>query len=383
MKPKIGRSAPAGEPQTAWNLPLRRKSGRDSMRRRAFMGLVASYVAFLPVAASAVTADELRVTDPVVHENLAVYFVHGQAAGGHVPVSLEEALAGERVRVRETGSVNELTIENVGDKEVFVQSGDIVKGGRQDRVLSVDLLLPPHSGQVSIAAFCVESGRWSARGQEDSRQFSAAAAAMPSHEARLAMRAYMPSAAAPIGPVVGQLIENPAADVHARQSEIWATVKTTQDRLARAVGAQVAAPASPSSLQLSLENEKLKIAQAAYMKTMQGSPLGTDVVGYVAAINGKIVGGDVYAAPDLFRKMWPKLLAASVTEAISTNDAAAASPPSADQVAAFLKAAVSGPETEHVMNASVRVATRDSDATLYAETRRADGVWVHRNYLVK
>jgi hypothetical protein len=98
------------------------------------------------------------VSGPVAHDNLAVYFVHGSAAEGTVPMSLEEALAKGQVKVSETGSINELTVENVGDDEVFVQAGDIVKGGRQDRVLSVDLLLPPHSGQVPIAAFCVEPG---------------------------------------------------------------------------------------------------------------------------------------------------------------------------------------------------------------------------------
>ena len=66
-------------------------------------------------------------------------------------------------------------MENTGKDEVFVQAGDIVKGGQQDRVLSVDLLLPPRSGEVSIAAFCVEHGRWTARGNEDARQFSSAA----------------------------------------------------------------------------------------------------------------------------------------------------------------------------------------------------------------
>ena len=66
-------------------------------------------------------------------------------------------------------------MENTGKDEVFVQAGDIVKGGQQDRVLSVDLLLPPRSGAVSIAAFCVEHGRWTARGNEDVRQFSSAA----------------------------------------------------------------------------------------------------------------------------------------------------------------------------------------------------------------
>ena len=63
---------------------------------------------------------------------------------------------------------------------MFVQSGDIVKGGKQDRVLTVSLVLPPRSGRIAIAAFCVEQGRWSARGKEDVKTFAGVATAMPS-----------------------------------------------------------------------------------------------------------------------------------------------------------------------------------------------------------
>jgi len=354
------------------------------MRRRTFMRIIACCAALLPVGSPVVAAaDGLRVSAPIVHDNLAIYFLHGGATVGAVPMSLEEALTNGRVRVRETGSVNELTVENVGDDEVFIQAGDIVKGGRQDRVLSVDLLLPPRSGVVSIAAFCVESGRWSARGQEDGRQFSTAAAAMPSHEAKIAMRSYMAAASPPTAGVQPRSAEPSRADTGSSQQKIWAMVQATQDRLARSVGAPVAAPASPSSLQLSLESEKLKAAQAAYVSALQNGDAGGDVVGYIAAINGKISGGDVYASPVLFRKMWPKLLAASVTEAIGYKDAPRAAPSSADQLAAFMKAVESAPESERVLNNGVRVATKDGDGSLYAETRRADGEWVHRNYLAK
>ncbi len=108
-----------------------------------------------------------RVSDPIVHENLAVYFIHGKSAAGNVPLTLEEAMAKGVVHVNETSNVNQLEIENLGNEEVFVQSGDIVKGGQQDRTLMVSLVLPPKSGRIPIASFCVEQGRWSARGRED------------------------------------------------------------------------------------------------------------------------------------------------------------------------------------------------------------------------
>ncbi len=72
-----------------------------------------------------------------------------------------------------------------------------------------------------------------------------------------------------------------------------------------------------------------------------------------------------------------------MTEAIGDKNAPTAGLPSADRVAAFMKAAEGGPESEHVLNNSVRLATRDGDGSLYAETRQADGTWVHRNYLAK
>jgi hypothetical protein len=354
------------------------------MRRRAFVQLVACFLGPLPFAVSAFAADGIRLSGPVVHDNLAIYLVHAAPAGGAVPLTLQEALAEGLVKVHETGTVNALTVENTGTDEIYIQAGDIVKGGQQDRVLSVDLLLPPHSGAVSIAAFCVEPGRWTARGNEDVRQFSSAGSAMPSHEAKMAMRAYAVAVAPPADAPGRAMAYAGGAGTAQSQQEIWSTVRKTQDKLARSVGAPVTAAASPSSLQLSLENEKLKQAQAAYIEALEGAgEADSDIVGYVFAINGKINSGDVYASNALFRKMWRKLLSANVTEAIGAKDAAGAAPPPVKEVEAFLAAAAAGVTAERAINASVRLATLDGDASLYAETRRSDGSWVHRNYLAK
>src|SRR5262245_42904540 len=64
-----------------------------------------------------------RISGPVVHENLAVYFIRGLSAPGKVPLTLEEAMTRRVVQVRETGNVNQLEIENLGNEEVFIQSG--------------------------------------------------------------------------------------------------------------------------------------------------------------------------------------------------------------------------------------------------------------------
>jgi hypothetical protein len=137
--------------------------------------------------AKAETGDDYRLSGPAVHGNLAIYFVHGKSRPGPIPLTLAEALAKKTIEVREIGQVNELQVENIGGEEIFIQAGDIVKGGQQDRVLRVSLVLKPHSGPLPIASFCVEQGRWSARGGEDVAKFSSANASLPSRTAKIEM----------------------------------------------------------------------------------------------------------------------------------------------------------------------------------------------------
>jgi hypothetical protein len=340
------------------------------------------------IGAKAAEPEPYRISGPVVHENLAIYFVHGRSAAGPVPLTLQEALANGSAQVRETGNVNQLEVENTGDTEVFIQSGDIVKGGRQDRVLTVSLIIPPHSGPMPIASFCVEQGRWSGRGKEDARRFATATTSVPSREAKIAMKApAAPPTGAPSQPHAAYLS---SLDVSGRQREMWNDVAKTQEKLARALAAPVAAPESRSSLQLSLENEKLKEAQAAYVKALKESgEAADDIIGYVFAINGKLNSADLYPSNGLFRKMWPKLLAANAVEAIGEKAAAGAAPPSNADVLAFLMAAEAGKAVEQPLMKAIKLETREASGALFFESRRipsspsADGGWVHRNYLAK
>ena len=137
--------------QTQPRNPVRKQGSCESGERVDSM----RYLSVAPLAAAAFAASArrpafadqgMRVSGPHAHENLAVYFVHGASAAGAVPLTLQEALAKGSVQVIETGHVNELQIENTGAEQVFVQAGDIVKGGKQDRVLTVSFLLPAKSG---------------------------------------------------------------------------------------------------------------------------------------------------------------------------------------------------------------------------------------------
>jgi hypothetical protein len=331
----------------------------------------------------------VRVSSPVVHENLAIYFIHGKSAPATVPLSLDEALAKGTVKVRETSNVNQLEIENLGAEEVFVQSGDIVKGGKQDRTLMVSLVLPPKSGSVPIASFCVEEGRWAARGREDVKNFATASASVPSREMKMAMKAPLPVAPAadPSHAAVHAHVSGGsnayAAETGQRQQQVWAKVRETQSKLSDKLGAQVWSAQSASSLQLALESEKLIDAQKRYVDALKAAgESADDIIGFAFAVNGAINSADVYPSNGLFRKMWAKLLNASAIEAIGHKNEPNVAPPSIEKVVEFLAHAEAGKASQTPLNAGVHLETREADAAYFFETARGSA-WVHRNYLAR
>jgi hypothetical protein len=60
--------------------------------------------------------------------------------------------------------VGTLVVDNKGDKPIYVLAGTVVKGGKQDRQIGQDVIIPPKS-VVPVDAFCVEQGRWTAERQ--------------------------------------------------------------------------------------------------------------------------------------------------------------------------------------------------------------------------
>src|SRR5450755_2070951 len=90
--------------------------------------------------------------------------------------------------VYETGTVGELLIENLGDLDVFIQAGDILKGGRQDRVIGVDFILGKRSGRLPIPSFCVEQGRWHRRGSESDMLFAASPSSLSAKSVKLSAK---------------------------------------------------------------------------------------------------------------------------------------------------------------------------------------------------
>jgi hypothetical protein len=329
------------------------------------------------------------ISSPVVRDNLAVYFVHGNGTGTAAPMPLDQALASGAVKINESPQ-RPVTIENLSDRSVFIQIGTLLAGGLQDQVVAQDTILPPRSGRLPLEIFCVDPFRGTARGDEDPDQFSSTGALFPSRIARLVMLA----GSANTKPV--QLIQ---------QSGLWWNIDTVRAQLSRRVGEPLEPPRTVAwkpddgrdirpdvllrarrsswrtSLPLALENRRLAELQQAYLEAFSAPPAGDDVIGAVFAINGRIEGAEIYQSHELFGQMWPNLLRAYATQAMAASDATADELPPVSAVKASLAAAQESEARQRTRGSAFVV--RETDASILTEARERNGGWVHRSYLPK
>jgi len=238
------------------------------MKMNNAIGVIAAMLVVFAAAGTAISqAPAYRISQGYTHKNLTVFLIHGKNATSKTNlITLPEALERKIFKVYETSDVNELVVENISKEfDVFIQSGDIVKGGKQDRVLAISIIIPARSGRVSIEAYCVESGRWEKRKNEDHTQFSSSSERIVTKDLKL------------------------AANGARSQQEVWSKVAEAQKRLSDNVGAPVAAEESKTSLQLSLENGRVAATAEEYVRNLSHIIGGkTDVIGYAFAVNGHI-----------------------------------------------------------------------------------------------
>lgn len=305
------------------------------------------------------------ISGPYTSGNLCLFLIHGpDTAELREFITLEEAMSSNRVEVKETGNVGSLAIKNLGDVAVFIQSGDIVMGGKQDRALQHDMILTPKSGFVPIGSFCVERGRWQKRGSESADKFHSSGHHLSSKELKMAAKYY------------------------ADQGEVWNQVAHMQRESASNLGVptQTVYGASPSSLPQTMENEHVKKVIDKYVSDLARAPEGkSDVIGYAFAINGKVNSADVYACSALFRKMYAKLLKAAATEALAADDKKPYAVPTAQQVASCMADADRAQEKTQTVTHKTRNILRESphNVLFEAQDMEKNDAWVHRNYITK
>ncbi len=266
----------------------------------------------------AVAGSTWQVNPPIVYSNLALFPVtSGQSHDSRNYLTLDEGLRSSEVEVTELGAViirrrpgsrpldqaqvNRLVLINNSSRPLVLLAGEIVTGGKQDRVISKDRVIPPGGDPLPLDVFCVEPGRWHGA----STSFGASLMAAPNVREKAAV----------------------AKD----QQQVWNATAESRTAVADAAApssgrGQVQQELQSSSSYAQMEASptiKRRIDDAStglqrdYERALRGALQGKNVVGVVVAINGEVVWADLFADSSLFQRYWPKLLRSYVVEAMS------------------------------------------------------------------
>jgi hypothetical protein len=224
------------------------------------------------------------------YKNLKIIPIRPKGWGGAARVlpgvvSLSQALATGSAIVSERGSaatenVHWLRINNNGTESVFIGSGEIILGGRQDRMVTRDTILPPSPKDQYIHVMCVEEGRWSDK--EKKFQYS--------NYADPALRKVL--------------------DQSKNQVLVWKEVASQLDRNGTR---------SPTLAYVAHRNDKkFTPEQDAYLRYFNEKFKGSDssITGFVCMSGDKVIGCDVYAGNNLFYGELKPLLHGYIEEAI-------------------------------------------------------------------
>ena len=294
----------------------------------AFGGLIlVGSVPGTPEPPSSRPEGEWRLLDPVTYENISVFPVvssYNQDTSSFL--TLEEGLATGEVAVHEqgsetmvrgrdgrpvylphptSGSVNQLVLINRSRRPLLLLTGELVSGGKQDRVIGKDRIVPAGGPPLPLDVFCVEHGRWTG-----SAQFAAA------------------------NTIVHPSVRESAA-VDQVQTKVWESVRN---------GTNMKAPAAAPAARIAQPNIQGAIAgngrTEAYEKIYESRAVGVSiddfvneverrfasatsglkgekVVGVVVAYGSDVAWSDIFASGDLFDHYWRKLLRSYAVEAMT------------------------------------------------------------------
>lgn len=209
------------------------------------------------------------------------------------------------VRPIRDAEVNRLVLVNNSKRPLLLLAGEIVTGGKQDRVIGKDRIVPSESDPVDLSVFCVEPGRWVAA--NDKLQFNAPGA-------------------------VNGLLASPVVRSKAMaakdQQRVWDSVRTSQQAMALTVESSGAAPSvnATTSYARVMNNDEVQKKVDAVAEPVQRNYESVikrlrdkNAVGVVVAVNGEIVWADIFASTPLLQKYWPKLVRSYATEAVVTR----------------------------------------------------------------
>jgi hypothetical protein len=200
--------------------------------------------------------------------------------------------------------VNRLVLVNNSKRPLLLLAGEIVTGGKQDRVIAKDRIVPAESDPIDLGVFCVEPGRWVAANGK--YEFSG-------------------------GGVVNGLLASPgvrgSAMAAKNQQQVWDNVGRSKQAMATMVPAPAAAEVNATtSYARVMDNKEVQHKIDSVAEPVQRNYESVirqlrekNAVGVVVAVNGDIVWADIFASTQLLQKYWPKLVRSYATEAVITR----------------------------------------------------------------
>src|SRR5579862_4158796 len=282
-----------------------------------------------------------KVLEPIRHGNLTVFpVVAAKSYPTNEFLTLDEGLRSGEVLVTEAGSVqglirrqsangirhdgaevNRLVLVNNSKRPLLLLAGEIVSGGKQDRVIGKDRIVPAESDPIDLTVFCVEPGRWVAT----SEHFGASEAMYGKN-----VGGPVHGSAVPPMAIMAQPSIRAKAMADKDQNEVWNEVNKQKAAMtvevagiAPQVETEMAQTSSYAKVNETAEVKKQVEAVAKPIEQSYQSLIGQlrdrNAVGVVVAVNGRIIWADVFASTDLLAKYWPKLVRSYASEAIVTR----------------------------------------------------------------
>lgn len=290
---------------------------------------------------------DYKVLAPIRHGNLTVFPVVASSTHDTKEfLTLDEGLKSGEVEVTESGNVrgmirprgpnasveprypvhdgaqvNKLVLVNNSKRPLLLLAGEIVTGGKQDRVIGKDRIVPPESDPIDLDVFCVEPGRWVGQSEKFVPGPASAVMAAPSVRGK--------------------------AMADKNQQMVWDQVgRSTQSVVVAADAAGVPMNGrelrDTTSYAKVMQNDQVQLKVDSIARPIEEQYESTikqlrekNAVGVVVAVDGQIVWADIFASTSLLEKYWPKLVRSYATDAIVTR--AKGGQPSEASAQAFLE----------------------------------------------
>jgi hypothetical protein len=337
---------------------------------------------------------EWRLGSPLTHKNLSVFPVLADdAAAGKDLITLEEGLRSGKIVITELGAdgrsrainrrrisddaeVNRLALTNKSGKALLLIAGEIIVGGKQDRIVGHDCIIEASSTPVPLDVFCVEHGRWSggsAFGRDAGVGSGSSGGVGRGSGGGDGSGAGIGALTGTIAPMALPNVRE-KAQASKNQSEVWSAVAetvTVTDTATETV-----------NLTSVYKDKRVNTKLGSYELAFNGRLSGGNIVGVVVAVGGEIISADVFANHSLFRAYWPKMLKSYALEAVSTKGAGSKRVDRTD--AETFLARVQGDRTES-RESAYRLAEHQSSAhaSFELEDTRKIPTLIHFNRVAK